>query len=275
MADEATTEETQEETTTEDTQTGTDDETSGIAEETGESATSDETVDDPAADPGKKGGVQKKIDKLTKQRADAEREAAYHKGRADAVEASVQPNDEPEDDEGLHEYDFTSTEEYVKAEVAAGIKKGIEGIQVENSRKTQSDQAAASEVVLDKAREKYDDFDAVVFASTGVVTNPEILKVLQTTGDAMGDLLYYMGSNPKESQKINAMSPMAAAVELGAIKAKLMTKSKTPPNKTNAPDPLKRVGGGGASNAKTEDKMSQEELFAKWEATRIKRLTGG
>ncbi|KKK93187.1 hypothetical protein LCGC14_2695400, partial [marine sediment metagenome] len=167
------------------------------------------------------------------------------------------------------------TEEYVKAEVAAGIKKGIEGIQIENSRKTQSDQAAASEVVLDKAREKYDDFDAVVFASTGVVTNPEILKVLQTTGDAMGDLLYYMGSNPKESQKINAMSPMAAAVELGAIKAKLMTKSKTPPNKTNAPDPLKRVGGGGASNAKTIDKMSQKERMAKWEADRIARLTRG
>lgn len=271
MADE-TTEETQDVTETEDTQTVTDDDSSGIAEETEESAPSEETVDDQAAGT-QKGGVQKKIDKLTKQRAEAEREAAYWRGKAEGSTTGDMPA-EPAKGK-LDPNDFATYEEYVDAVADAKIEERIAKIEAERTQSAETRQKQKMEEVFQKARAKYEDFDEIAFAPTGVVTNPEVLKILQTTGDSMGDLLYYLGSNPEVSRRINAMSPINAAIELGAVKAKITQKPKVKPNKTNAPPPLEVLGGGGEASQKSVDKMSFAELKAKWEAERIARLTGG
>lgn len=90
----------------------------------------------------------------------------------------------------------------------------------------------------ESARTKYDDFDQVAY-------NPE-LKISQVMAqtiqqsDVGPDVAYYLGTNPKEAERISKLLPFAQAKELGKIEAKI---ASNPPVKkvSNAPAPFAPV----------------------------------
>jgi len=138
---------------------------------------------------------------------------------------------------------FESVEAYAKAYA----EKAIE--QREQARR-QSDVFESYHTKEEQARGKYDDFDQVAY-------NPKlpISSVMAQTireSDAGTDVAYYLGTNPKEAQRISMLSPYAQAKEIGKIEATL---AASPPVKkvSSAPAPFTPVASSGGGNSPTYD----------------------
>lgn len=90
----------------------------------------------------------------------------------------------------------------------------------------------------EQARERYDDFEQVVYNRNLPIT--DVMAQTIQASDIGPDVAYYLGSNPKEADRIARLSPFLQAKEIGKIEAKL---ADNPPVKrtTNAPPPIKPV----------------------------------
>ena len=90
----------------------------------------------------------------------------------------------------------------------------------------------------EEARNKYDDFEQVAYNPKLPITN-EMAQTIQAS-EVGPDMAYYLGSNPKEAERISRLSPLLQAKELGKIEAKL---SDNPPVKktSSAPPPIAPV----------------------------------
>jgi hypothetical protein len=83
------------------------------------------------------------------------------------------------------------------------------------------------------------------------------------SSDVGPELAYYLGSNPKEADRISRMSPLSQAKEIGKIEAKLVS---SPPVKrtTSAPPPISLVTArsNGVSAYDTTDPRSTKTMNA-------------
>lgn len=213
-------------------------------------------------------GVQKRIDELTAKRREAERDAAYWRGQAEARTASVAQKESPRDGGGqdLDPNDFNSDADYLKA-VATRMKDEIRTVAAveEKKRTTAAGQAVIAKQYQD-ARTKHADFDNIALNPAVQVTQSMFDAAM---GDSLGDVLYHLGKNPAEADRIATLSSVQQVKEIGKIEARLTT--TTTPQPTNTPNPPSTLGGGGSPlQAKKEGEMNRAELHAKWEAERLK-----
>ena len=137
----------------------------------------------------------------------------------------------------LPSYDqFESPEAYAEA---LAIRKAEELITHRELQKQRSQIEEAYAESEEEARTKYDDFDQVVYNPRLRITDAmaETIKA----SDVGTDLAYWLGSNPKEADRISRLSPLMQAREIGKIEVKIST---DPPQKktTSAPDPIRPVG---------------------------------
>lgn len=90
----------------------------------------------------------------------------------------------------------------------------------------------------EEARAKYDDFEAVAYNPTLHVTDA-MAEVIRES-EIGPEVAYFLGSNPKEAERIARLSERVQAKEIGRIEAKLMA---DPPVKrtTSAPAPIRPV----------------------------------
>ena len=90
----------------------------------------------------------------------------------------------------------------------------------------------------EEARSKYDDFEQVAYNPKLPVTN--VMAETIQSSEIGPELAYYLGSNPKEAERISRMTPLSQAKEIGKIEAKLVS---APPVKktTSAPAPISPV----------------------------------
>jgi hypothetical protein len=90
----------------------------------------------------------------------------------------------------------------------------------------------------EEARNKYDDFEQVAYNPKLPVT--ETMAQTIQASDNGPDVIYYLGSNPKEAERIARLSPLLQAREIGKIEAKL---GDNPPAKktSTAPAPIAPV----------------------------------
>lgn len=130
---------------------------------------------------------------------------------------------------------YDSDESY--AEALATVKAE----QLVKQRKQQEEQRkilAAYEESEEKARDKYDDFDQVTRNPNLPITQV-MLESIQSS-DIGPDVAYYLGTNPKEAERIANLSPYLQAKEIGKIEVKLA--SNPPVKKTSsAPAPINPV----------------------------------
>lgn len=107
--------------------------------------------------------------------------------------------------------------------------------------KQQAQRAALDDAYAEReeeARGKYDDFEQVAYNPQLPVT--DVMAETIKASDIGPDLAYWLGSNPKEADRIARLSPLLQAREIGKIEAKLAAE---PPQKkiSSAPAPIRPV----------------------------------
>lgn len=123
------------------------------------------------------------------------------------------------------------------------------------------------------ARDKYDDFEMVAY-------NPE-LPVTEAMAQAIQaseigpDVLYHLGTNPKEAARISRLNPILQAREIGKIEAQL---GAAPPVKrtSNAPAPIAPVTArttGSPAFDTTDPRSTKSMSTSEWiEAERLRQI---
>jgi len=112
------------------------------------------------------------------------------------------------------------------------------------------------------ARDKYDDFEQVAYNNSLPITT--VMAQTIQASDLGPDIAYFLGSNPKEAERISRLPQFLQAKEIGKIEAK-MADSPAPVKKTtSAPPPIKPVTakGTGAPVYDTTDPRSISAMSA-------------
>ena len=130
---------------------------------------------------------------------------------------------------------FESPEAYAEA---LALQKAEELIAKREAAKQQSQVIESYQEREEAARDKYDDFEQVAYNPKLPITT--VMAETIQSSDIGPELAYYLGSNPKDAERISRMSPLAQAKEIGKIEAKL---ASDPPVKrtTSAPAPISPV----------------------------------
>jgi hypothetical protein len=165
---------------------------------------------------------------------------------------------------------FESVEAYAQA---LAERKALELIE---QRQLQAQQSQILEAYHDReeeARNKYDDFEQVAYNPNIPITN--VMAETIRASDVGPDVAYYLGSNPKEADRISKLSPYLQAKELGKIEVKL---TDNPPTKktSSAPAPIAPVtarGSSGKSYDTTDPRSVKEMSTSEWiEAERQRQV---
>lgn len=206
-----------------------------------ESAPSEEEQD--GADPDKpkgKGGFQRRIDKLTAKIHELEGRLATPAAQPKAEETKpAAPQDKPKL-ESFDSYDAYvealtdwKLEQREKARREAEAKDKAEAeVQAKLSTWEQSQKAA---------REKHDDYDDALESVAHIKVPREIQRAI-VESDQKAELAYHLAKNPGELERIVALEPLKAAIEIGKLEAKLTQPPAEPkPRVSAAPKPPKPV----------------------------------
>jgi hypothetical protein len=165
---------------------------------------------------------------------------------------------------------FESTEAYADA---LALQKAEELIIKREAAKQQSQVLESYHDLEEEARNKYDDFEQVAYNPKLTITT-SMAETIQSS-DIGPELAYYLGSNPKDAERISRMSPLGQAREIGRIEAKLVSE---PPTKktTSAPQPISPVTArsvGSPSHDTTDPRSTQTLTTSQWiEAERARQM---
>ena len=198
---------------------------------------------------------QKRIDKLVRQREEAERKAQQLEDELGYYKNN-KPKEQSEDAKDISPLDYDSYEEYVEALSAQGKEKQVKQEQSAPQQDRAFDMAVKRlDDTFDEAREKYTDFDAVVTDPKAIITKEMVIALSDI--DNAGEVAYYLAKNKDKAEAISKLSYTKQAVELGRLSDKLIAQPQK--KVTNAPDPIEPVAGGGDVIQKDPSKMSFKE----------------
>ena len=235
------------------------------------------------AKPKKKGGFQKRIDKLNKAKSLAEQEAAHWRERYLANEnkttekkevvAAEKPKTASDGKPDPEQY--KNAAEYFEALTDWKVD------QKEKAREFQAKAAQAKteqEKTLSGFRERTKEFKKTVTDFDDVLADVDHIPLsaamqdLFVSSDHGHQLLYELAKDPAEYERVTKMSPLQAARELGKREAKLSVKASEEPietKTTKAPPPIKPVGKASTVSTKDPGEMSYRD-YVEWH-----KRTGG
>lgn len=239
--------------------------------------TEDET-EDPK--PKKKGGFQKRIDKLNKKLSAADQEKEYWRQEALRTKSNPEPekkaNDEKPDLNKPKAETFATHDEYVEALTDWKLdqkllererKQKEHAVKSESETKINTHRARVDE--FSKSKEDWDDVTEVFSKAPISITLQEAV----VNSDHGPEMLYELGKDPKELKRILALPPIQAAMALGKIESRYSKSNPSNDKKltTKAPPPVTPVKGKGSSATKSiydADKMTQRE----WDQLRNEQI---
>ena len=172
--------------------------------------------------------------------------------------------------EPLKPDDFTNAQAYAEAMAERKAQELLA------QREAEAQAAAMLDAYHDReedARSKYDDFEQVAYNPKLPVT--ETMAQTIQASEIGPDVIYWLGSNPKEADRIARLSPLLQAREIGKIEARL---ASNPPAKktTTAPAPIAPVTARTASAPAydTTDPRSVKNMStSEWiEAERLRQI---
>lgn len=187
-----------------------------------------------------KRSARERINELTKRAHEAEREV--QRLLEAAQKPSAQQTDKPKPQE------FEDYDSYVEALADWRADQRVsEALKARDAERAQTAQSRAAEAKAQAWAERQSefraatpDYDAVVGKSS-VQVAPHVVDTLLDS-DSGPELAYHLAKHPDTVKRINALSPLAAAREIGRIEASLSTPSapKVKPG-SNAPAPISPV----------------------------------
>jgi len=164
---------------------------------------------------------------------------------------------------------FESTEAYAEA---LAYQKAEQLIAQREAAKQHSQVLESYHDKEEEARSKYDDFEQVAYNPKLPVT--EVMAETIRSSDIGPELAYYLGTNPKDAERISRLAPLAQAKEIGKIEAKL---ASDPPMKrtTSAPAPISPVTArstGSPAYDTTDPRSTKTMTDSQWiEAERLRQ----
>ena len=200
--------------------------------------------------------------RLAREQRKWEREQA-----ARAAEANRPPAAMPSADQ------FNSVDDYAEA---LATRKAEELLARRDAQKQRTEFVEAYHDREEDARNKYDDFEQVAYNPNLRIT--DVMAETIQTSDVGPDVAYFLGSNPKEADRIARLPPILQAKEIGKIEARL---ASDPPVKksSSAPSPISPVtarGSGSPAYDTTDPRsvkaMSTSDWIAAERQRQIKKL---
>jgi hypothetical protein len=165
---------------------------------------------------------------------------------------------------------FTTTEEYVEALTTSKAQQIVQQQQFEQQRQELLGGYHDKEEV---ARDKYEDFEQVAYNPKLPIT--DVMAQTIQASDNGPDIAYYLGTNPKEADRISRLVPLLQAKEIGRLEAKVASEPVTK-RTSSAPAPISPVTpiNGGSSSVDTTDARSiKTRTTSQWiEAERIRQV---
>jgi len=243
------------------------DDTAPVAEATAAPAPVDTQPDEPTTE-ASKSFTQEELDaivgkRLAREQRKWEREQAQ---RLADLEVRRAPTINPPDVN-----DFDNAQAYAEA---LAERKAQELIARRDSAKQQAQLLDVYHEKEEDARGRYDDFEQVAYNPNLPVT--DVMAQTIQSSDNGPDVIYWLGSNPKEAGRIAALSPIMQAREIGRIEAKL---AASPPIKktSNAPAPINPIASARSSGKQaydTTDPRSVKNMStSEWiEAERMRQI---
>ena len=213
--------------------------------------------------------AQNKLEKAYRVRAEALAKADLLEKRLAELESKAKPQETPQGEPTLAQFDY-DPERYATAK--AEFAKTQAAKEIETKQRTEAQQKASQKLASDweekaeRGAEKYDDWQEKV----GDIkpTAPFVAALMEA--DNGEDIAHYLGTHPKEAQRIAALSPGAQYREIGKLEVKLLAKTAEPKVPSKAPAPVVPLSGTGAP---ATDPMSEED-YGKWFKNRQKQVHG-
>jgi len=205
--------------------------------------------------------------KWRKEKASARAEFFRDRERSpETQDPAAKPGKEPQAS------DFENYDDYVRAVSDARVKAAKEEWERE-SRQRQLEESNKQKMQdlhakLQEGFTKYDDFEEIVFDRSAGHITPMIVDILADC-DNPADVAYHLAKNRIEGVAISRMTPTQAARAIARLESQLASTPASPkplsPKTTNAPPPIKPLGGAGGSSLTTKDpdKMTLKE-FNEW-----------
>jgi hypothetical protein len=269
-AKEATTLSALEETTSEQNESTESDTEETEAKESPETEGEESETDSESKDDGKektvgkkKGGFQRRIDKLNAQKSAIQQEAEYWKQMALKSAGAQKDESKPVDqtkpataDGKPKADDFDTHAEFVEALTDWKTEQKLsERDQKLERSKLQTEQAKLVQTFTER-REAFlktaPDYDEVMESVDDVPLTPALREIILTSENGP-EIAYELAKNRDEFERISKLSPLAVAREVGKLESRLSAKSsdgKTEQKKiTKAPKPIDPVNAGGKGSA--------------------------
>lgn len=127
-------------------------------------------------------------------------------------------------------------------------------------QQAQSAQLQSWKGKLAAAEAKYPDWEDVMEDASSAQMTLAMREVFLDS-DLGADLVYHLAKNPAEAERIAKLNPTATARELGKIEAKLTTPAAPVKKVSNAPNPIRPVGGRAAAVAKSLEELDGDEYI--------------
>lgn len=196
--------------------------------------------------------------RLAREQRKWEREQAQR-----GAEKQIVPTDLPSPDQFQSPTDYA---DFIRAEADKLVQQ-------REAAKQQSQVLESYQEREEQARDKYDDFEQVAYNPNLPITN--VMAETIQHSDIGPELAYYLGSNPKDAERISRLTPFMQAKEIGKIEAKL---ADNPPVKrtTSAPAPISPVTArstGAPTHDTTDPRSIKSMTTSQWiEAERARQI---
>jgi hypothetical protein len=144
------------------------------------------------------------------------------------------------------------------------IEERIQGRQVQRAAEHDWEERVAA------ARASHDDWDDVQETANGIVMPKALLDSI-VQSEVGAELVYALGKDPANANRIARLPAMTAAREIGRMEATLLDHQPVGNNRnvTRAPAPITPVNAGTSKIVKSPDDMTDAEYF-EWRRTRKK-----
>jgi hypothetical protein len=167
--------------------------------------------------------------------------------------------------------DFDNAQAYAEA---LAERKAQELLARRDQAKQQAELLDVYHEKEEDARGRYDDFEQVAYNPNLPVT--DVMAQTIQASDNGPDVIYWLGSNPKEAGRIAALPPILQAREIGKIEAKL---AASPPVKktSNAPAPIAPIASSRSTGTPAYDTTDPRSIknmsTSEWiEAERMRQI---
>lgn len=226
---------------------------------------------EPAQQQPGKNHVARKIDKLTRENAELQRQMQMlmsQRGnpqqpqQPQAPQAPADPKPDPAKYTDVAQF-IADTSAWTSRQEAQRVVGGVLAQIAQQQAQAQVVQQASQEVQqfnerVTKGSADIKDFAQVTAASADVDVAPHVAATIMRGVDNPAVVLYHLAKNPGEVAKLNGLPPAKVAARLGAIEAL----AQRPPAISNAPAPGKPVAAKGGVPSGYSDDMTPEQFNA-------------